>query len=302
MLGKVAQSSPGLVSLPSFNREPMIPIHCSHPCACSICGHADVLLAGCKDFGVSGNDHFEGRRIFADFGISIAYHECARCGFLFTNAFDRWTPEQWRLHVYNEEYLLADPPFQSERPLRNAQWVASLFNRELPDLSILDVGGGNGKFAEALSHCGARIESHDPLYGQGSLPSERCFDLITSFEVIEHVPHEQQRDWMHRIAALLRKSPFARILISTEVLQPHLSVDWWYVCPRNGHISIHSTRSLAILAERVGMNIFSINPSMHLLCWREHVTARTSAREPTAPSKVHDTLCERIEGPTVKPA
>jgi hypothetical protein len=244
-------------------------IHAAHPNSCSICGHAHLVHAGDKDFGVSGCDHFEGRRIFADYGVPIPYYECRQCGFIFTNAFDHWTTEQWRAHVYNDDYLLADPPFLSERPARNAQIIAGLFHRELPEISILDVGGGNGKMTNELRKCGADIQSHDPIYGNGTMPGDRRFDLITSFEVIEHVPHHRHDEWMRSVVGLLHRTPFARFLLSTEVLQPHLSINWWYICPRNGHISIHSPRSLEILAARVGMDIVSINPSMHLLTWQK---------------------------------
>jgi hypothetical protein len=244
-------------------------IHTACPESCAICGHAHLVHVGDKDFGISGCDYFEGRRIFADYGVPIPYYECRHCGFIFTNAFDHWTTEQWRKHVYNDEYLLADPPFLSERPTRNAQMVAGLFHRELPEISILDVGGGNGKMTDELRERGADIQSHDPIYGNNTIPRDRHFDLITSFEVVEHVPHHRQEEWIRSVASLLRKTPFARFLLSTEVLQPHLSLSWWYICPRNGHISIHSPRSLEILAAGVGMDVYSINPSMHLLSWQK---------------------------------
>lgn len=258
-------------------KSPILNIHAARPESCSICGHAHLAHAGDKDFGISGCDHFEGRRIFANYGVQISYYECRQCGFIFTNAFDHWPPDQWREHVYNDAYLLADPPFLSERPARNAQLIAGLFHRELPEISILDVGGGNGKMTEELRKCGADIQSYDPIYGRGTLPRDRRFDLITSFEVVEHVPHHRQFEWIRSVAELLRKTPFARLLLSTEVLQPHLSISWWYICPRNGHISIHSSHSLEILAARVGMDVFSINPAMHLLSWRKQQEIATLA-------------------------
>ena len=244
-------------------------IQSARPESCAICSHTHVVHVGDKDFGVSGCDHFEGRAIFADYGVAISYYACRNCNFVFTNAFDHWTSEQWREHVYNDDYLLADPPFFSERPARNAQLIAGLFHRELPALSILDVGGGNGQMSEQLRTCGVDVQSHDPIFGNSAMPRDGCFDLITSFEVIEHVTHERQLEWMHSVTSLLGKSSFARFLLSTEGRQPHLSVDWWYICPRNGHISIHSPRSLEILAARIGMDVVSINPSMHLLFWKE---------------------------------
>ena len=248
-----------------------------HPEACSICGHKYLVHASDKDFGISGNDHFAGRRIFADYQVAISYYECQYCAFMFTNAFDEWTTKDWRAHVYNEDYLLADPPFLSERPVRNAYLIAALFHRELPDISILDIGGGNRKMTEELIKYGANIESYDPIFEHGSIPKDRRFDLITSFEVIEHVTHNRQFEWIRSVANLLDISPLARFLLSTELLQPHRDVGWWYICPRNGHISIHSPRSLAILAARVGLELFSLNPSIHLLSWQIEQQSATQA-------------------------
>lgn len=239
------------------------------PTACAICGRADPGFLGEKDFGISGNDHFEGHRVFEDYGAQIPYYACRDCGFVFTNAFDRWTTQQWREHVYNDQYGLADPPFSSERPLRNAQMIASLFHRELPKISILDIGGGNGRMAEELSLRGADIQSHDPIFSRSAPVGGQSFDLITSFEVVEHVTHYRQHAWMSSVAALLRKSPSARILLSTELVSPPCKLGWWYICPRNGHISIHSASSLEALVAGVGMKLCSINSSMHMLAWRD---------------------------------
>lgn len=238
------------------------------PSSCAVCMHADPVLVGEKDFGVSGSDHFEGHRVFDDYRVPIPYYECSHCGFVFTNAFDDWSSGQWREHVYNDQYALADPPFMSERPVRNARMIAALFHRELPEISILDIGGGNGRLSEELRRHGANIQSHGPMFGEPTPLHARGFDLITCFEVIEHVTHDRQREWMRSLADLLRKTPFARILLSTEIICMPFTLGWWYVCPRNGHISIHSEGSLAILAAYVGMEIHSVNPSMHLLSWK----------------------------------
>ncbi len=241
----------------SLNREPVL--------ACAICGSHELTHAGSKDFGVCGSDHFEGRRVFANQGVDIAYQACGACGFIFTSAFDDWTPAHWREHVYNDDYVLADPPFVSERPARNAQMLLALFHRELPEISILDIGGGRGLMAQAMREAGAQIKTSDPFFGDGELKNDERFDLITSFEVIEHVTHGQQHAWLQGLARHLKHHPYSRLLVSTEVRQSRQDIGWWYICPRNGHISIHTANSLTILAQTAGLKVFSINPSMHLL-------------------------------------
>jgi hypothetical protein len=40
---------------------------------------------------------------------------------------------------------------------------------------------------------------------------------------------------------------------------------WWFISPRNGHISIHSRRSFSILCQRVGLHLQSVSQSVHVL-------------------------------------
>jgi hypothetical protein len=237
------------------------------PARCSVCSGNDLRAFGEKDFGDSGADHFEQRRVFADYGVAVAYHQCRTCRFTFTAAFDDWSPADFETHIYNDDYVLSDKPFVSERPLRNAAMVAGLYYRERESVDILDVGGGKGVFAAALREAGFSAATRD-LYFMGSeAGADQRFDLITSFEVIEHVRHEQQHGWMAALAGQLRDSASARVLVSTELISAGHTIDWWYLCPRNGHISVHSAQSLTLLAAAAGLRVFSVNPSVHWLAW-----------------------------------
>ena len=238
------------------------------PTACSICGERCLKLLGSKDFGISGSDYFIGNRTFKDYGVLIPYFECQQCFFVFTNAFDNWTDLDWRQHVYNDGYVLADPPFVSERPCRNAQLIEGLFHRELPTLSILDIGSGSGKMSDALKAKAKQVVSWDPHYCDESVSEQQRFDLITSFECVEHVPHHRQLELAESFARKLLRTPSARILFSTELQSTASNLDWWYICPRNGHISIHSRQSLSIMMSRFHLSLVSINPSMHISFWK----------------------------------
>ena len=83
---------------------------------------------------------------------------------------------------------------------------------------------------------------------------QRRFDLITCFEVMEHVAFPAQI-----VADIGRLLEDEGILLFTTLMQPadfdQLGLRWWYVAPRNGHISLYSRRSLAILFERNGMGL-----------------------------------------------
>jgi methyltransferase family protein len=44
-------------------------------------------------------------------------------------------------------------------------------------------------------------------------------------------------------------------------------MSWWYVAPRNGHISLYSRRSLALMWNALGFTFVSFNDDMHA-AWR----------------------------------
>jgi hypothetical protein len=141
--------------------------------------------------------------------------------------------------------------------------VAALFWREKDTLKVLDFGGGRGLFAAELTRSGFRADSLDSYYECGA-QTDTDYDLITSFEVIEHVPHSDQCAWLVQLKSHLKASPESTALIGTELMDGH-DFSWWYVSPRNGHISIHSRRSLSTLCERAGLTVQSISRSVHLL-------------------------------------
>jgi hypothetical protein len=182
---------------------------------------------------------------------------------VFSAAFDGWGPEDFIRHVYNDDYVIGDTPFLEERPKRNAAMVAALFWREKDTLKVLDFGGGRGLFAAELTGLGFRADSLDSYYECGA-QTDSDYDLITSFEVIEHVPHSDQYAWLLQLKIHLKASAESTVLIGTELMDGH-DFSWWFISPRNGHISIHSRRSFSILCQRVGLHLQSVSQSVHVL-------------------------------------
>ena len=251
-------------TLARMTKAPLpIPAICSEPPSrCSVCATDRLAHLGARDFGDNANDFHSGTRMFAPYRVDIAYYRCCACGFTFTNAFDKWTPQDFRDHIYNDDYLLTDPPFAEERPLRNARLVAGLWHCEKGSTAVLDYGGGNGRFADVMNQCGIVCESMD-VFHRTDEPTRGSYDLVTCFEVIEHVPHGDQADWLAGLRRFV--GPAGRVLMSTLVLDRDAVVGHHYIAPRNGHISIHSGRSIRTLAEKSGLEVYSINQEMHLL-------------------------------------
>lgn len=255
------------------------PLSARRPSACPICGSTHLKFLGSKDFGVSGNDFFQDKPMFPRYGADVPYYECGACDFILTLAFENWTREDYAAHIYNDDYIHADPLFVSERPLRNAQLIQAMFYRDFGDIDILDFGGGEGLMSRALMESGYKAESFDIFYGLSELPLGRQFDLVTSFEVIEHVPSHEQHAWMQRVACLLKKTPEARVLLTTDLWSERSAFDRWFICPRNGHMSIHSAQSLNLLAARFGLAVTSVSSAIHLLSW-QNLGLAWSARTP----------------------
>ncbi|MBV9851004.1 MAG: class I SAM-dependent methyltransferase [Armatimonadetes bacterium] len=231
----------------------------SAPCKC--CG-ADAPLYGVADFHKHCNVTAPGTLALS--GIPIYYHRCRECGFLFTAAFDNWTPDDFSRHVYNDEYVLADPDFQAARPANNAHLICHLFGGT-PSLSILDYGGGNGRTAALLREAGFRdVDTYDPFVPAHAAKPARRYDLVISIEVLEHSP--QPRATLEEMDSLV--APDGLILFSTLLQGADLEtcgMNWWYIGPRNGHVSLHSRQSLLCLAGPLGYQFGSCGDGLHVL-------------------------------------
>ena len=127
---------------------------------CKICNGA-TELQGCVDAGRSCETQ---RGVYLPLtGIPIYYHRCLLCGFLFTTAFDTWSPEQFRANIYNDQYRIADPDYATgSRARGNAPITASIMD-QLQIKRVLDFGGGDGTLATELTALGYDAHSWDPI-------------------------------------------------------------------------------------------------------------------------------------------
>jgi hypothetical protein len=128
----------------------------------------------------------------------------------------------------------------------------------------LDYGGGNGKLSAILAESGWDSSCYDPFPASDIRPeSLGRFNLITAFEVFEHVP--DPRALMQTLVQLMDTR--CLVLFSTATsdnfLRRDARIDWWYCAPRVGHVSLFSRKSLACLAEKHGLMIASFNDDWH---------------------------------------
>ncbi len=257
---------PGSPSQPSADRP------------CPLC-HQRTGAAGAVDFNKSGADVFAGARQFAVSGEMVSYLRCASCGFMFTSFFDDWTDADFSDRIYNAEYLRADPPFEEERPARLAEYLAAVLAEHLGSISMLDFGSGAGRMMELLRARGLTGGvAYDRYHAEGPAPTGP-FDLVTAFEVVEHVV--DQVALLQSLCALVAEGG---VLVLSTLLQPadigDLGAEWWYACPRNGHLAFHTSESLAGLLGQFGFELRSLSRELHVAFRRPGALARSLLESP----------------------
>jgi len=230
------------------------------PCPCKICGSAAPLF-GVVDFhqscvGIRGVQ-------FRLSGVPIYYRRCGNCSFLFTDAFDDWTVEQFKTHIYNEEYKLVDPDYSDMRPRENAGAVVRLWGPLRRETRVLDFGGGNDTLCTVLREAGfAAAVTYDPIVPQYAERPAGKFDLVTSFETFEHLP-----DPLAGIRSIVELAADPGLIFFSTLLQPadfdQQRLNWWYVGPRNGHVSLFSKQALSMAWERHGYRVATLGDNYH---------------------------------------
>jgi SAM-dependent methyltransferase len=228
---------------------------------CKICAAAAALY-GVVDFNKSCGE-LRGLRLPLS-GVPVYYRRCGACGFLFSDAFDAWNEEEFKTHIYNDGYHSVDPDYRSARPSANAALVTSLWDAQRATTRVLDFGGGNDVFCAALRASGfPAAVTFDPMVPEYARRPAEKFDLVTCFETLEHLP-----DPAAGIAQIIEcVAEPGLILYSTLVLPENFDkygLGWWYVGPRNGHISIFTRQALTALWNRHGYKTVSFNNDTHL--------------------------------------
>lgn len=202
-------------------------------------------------------------------GEMVTYERCGSCGFIFARAFDRFSAAEWRDTIYNDDYERLNPPIPGHDgpvPLhRQPAYLKGVHIAHMLEADrrteqrarVLDFGSGGdpGPTGQALIDQGHEVVSFDPFRGADTLPIDgRAPDLIIAIEVLEHVS-----DFDFLRAALDKMMPdHGQIYIET-MLHPHDAgpdvMKSWYIAPRDGHISIHTPRSIAALFSAIGMGV-----------------------------------------------
>lgn len=191
---------------------------------------------------------------------NIQYFKCQNCGFI-------QTEEPYWL---GDAYAKAIAPSDEGLIFRNlmlAQITNNIINNFFnPEDNFLDFGGGYGLFVRLMRDIRYNFFWQDKycqnLFAEGlEAKGDRSYQLLTSFEVFEHLINP-----LEEIEELLKYSP--NILFSTELIPGNNPKpdEWHYYALNEGqHISLYSLKSLSVLAEKFGLNLYTNNSSIHLL-------------------------------------
>ncbi|WP_449419483.1 methyltransferase domain-containing protein [Phormidium nigroviride] len=191
-----------------------------------------------------------------------AYFKCTNCGFVQTEE-PYWLEEAYSQPIADTDSGLVFRNYMLARIASNI--IAKLFN---PEAKFLDCGGGYGLFVRLMRDINYKFFWQDKycknIFAQGfeaNLQNAENYEAVTSFEVFEHFVNP-----IAEISEILKYSK--NILFSTELLPDSdpKPEEWWYYAPHEGqHISFYTPKSLSILAERLGLNLYSNGSSLHLL-------------------------------------
>jgi 2-polyprenyl-3-methyl-5-hydroxy-6-metoxy-1,4-benzoquinol methylase len=190
---------------------------------------------------------------------NVDYHKCENCGFIQTD-------EPFWL---NEAYLNVITSLDLGILGRNiflSNEVEKIVNICFNESKIfIDYAGGYGIFTRMMRdkgfnfyhhdiHCENLFAKHFEIIDSGV----NYFDLVTAFEVLEHFSKPLEE--IEKIFKLGNN-----FIFTTEIIPENFNSDWMYIAPETGqHVSFYTHKSLKIVAEKFGFNVYSKNDFIHI--------------------------------------
>ncbi|OKH30413.1 glycosyl transferase group 1 [[Phormidium ambiguum] IAM M-71] len=207
----------------------------------------------------SETTHFAKATILEKYDID--YFKCENCGFVQTEE-PYWLSEAYTNAIASSDVGLVFRNLQFSQITSNI--IFSIFD---DSSKFLDYGGGYGLFVRLMRDAGFDFYWYDKfcenIFAKGfaTVAEEGEYELVTAFEVFEHFSNP-----LTEIQSILKFS--RNIFFSTELLPENNPKpgEWWYYSLQDGqHIAIYTAKSLAIIAETLGLNYYTNGLNLHLI-------------------------------------
>ena len=191
----------------------------------------------------------------------VHYFRCDSCGFIQTEE-PYWLDEAYRSPI-------ADIDIGVVKRAIDLSCIAEAVILAFFDCNarFVDYGGGYGLFVRLMRDRGFDFSSFDRycpnIFAKAYTAAESdnpSYELATALEVFEHLPRPV--DDVPRIFGFSRNVLFNTLLVPPSTPRPD---EWWYYATQAGqHVSFYTARSLAILASRAGLRVYSDGRQLHL--------------------------------------
>jgi hypothetical protein len=194
---------------------------------------------------------------------NVRFFRCPKCGFIQTER------PYWLGEAYATPIVSSDIGYVS-RNVGTARITRALISLSFdPNKRFVDYGGGYGMFVRLMRDAGFdfyRYDRHcENLFAQGfdletAPPGNPNFELLTAFEVFEHLVDPRQE-----LQQMLELAPV--IFFGTVVLPdpaPAIGSWWYYVLEHGQHIAFYTVRSLEVLAAKFDLRLYTNRESLHL--------------------------------------
>lgn len=189
----------------------------------------------------------------------VDYYRCPNCELIAL-------PEPWWLdEAYSSAIYSGDVGLLRRSRVLSVVTAALIRSEGLSHGKFLDWAGGFGTLTRMMRDKGFDYYTADAyaqnLLAQGFDGDEfGTYDLVTGFEVIEHLS-----DPFEQLAKIAGAND--RLFFSTELqpAEPPHPDEWWYYSLESGqHVTFHTLKSLGILADRLGYQLTSDGSRYHL--------------------------------------
>ena len=196
----------------------------------------------------------------------VNYFKCTICEFIQTEE-PYWLIEAYAEAINKSDTGLVGRNLMLARVTRAI--ISTLFD---PASKFIDYGGGFGLFVRLMRDAGFNFYRYDKycenIFAKdldAELDGQQQYELLTAFELFEHLTNPFEE--------IKRMLSFSKsILFTTELIPGNMPLpdEWWYFGLEHGqHVSFYSLKSLIMLADRLGLVLYSDSKSLHLLTQRK---------------------------------